>query len=75
MMKESLAGATDGITKVQSLFSVNYRNTLSVLLLSLTQVNTSCDGSETEGSRWSHTSNKVTLTVSGELIITSYTGV
>ncbi len=40
MMKESLAGATDGIKKVQSLFSVNYRNTLSVLLLSLTQVNT-----------------------------------
>ncbi len=41
MLKESLAGATDGITKVQSLFSVNYRNTLSVLLLSLTQANTS----------------------------------
>ncbi len=33
----------------------------------------SCDGSETEGSRWSHTSDTVTLTVSGELIITSYT--
>ncbi len=40
MMKELLAGATDGIKKVQSLFSVNYRNTLSVLLLLLTQVNT-----------------------------------
>ncbi len=40
MMKESLAGDTDGIKKVQSMFSVNYRNTLSVLLLSLTQVNT-----------------------------------
>ncbi len=26
----------------------------------------SCDGSDTEGSRWSHTSDKVTLTVSGE---------
>jgi len=35
----------------------------------------SCDGSETEGSRWSQRSDKVTLTVSGELIITSYTGV
>ncbi len=40
MMKESLAGATDGIKKDQPVFSVNYRNTLSVLLLSLTQVNT-----------------------------------
>ncbi len=40
MMKESLAGATDGIKMVQAVFSVNYRNTLSVLLLSLTQVNT-----------------------------------
>ncbi len=40
MMKESLAGATDGIKKVQSLFSVNYRNTLSVLLENLSQVNT-----------------------------------
>ncbi len=40
MLKESLAGDTDGIKKDQSLFSVNYRNTLSVLLLSLTQVNT-----------------------------------
>ncbi len=35
----------------------------------------SCYGSETEGSRWSQTSDAVTLTVSGELIITSYTGV
>ncbi len=35
----------------------------------------SCKRSETEGSRWSQTSNKVKLTVSGELIITSYTGV
>ncbi len=26
----------------------------------------SCNGSETEGSRWSHTSDAVTLTVSGE---------
>ncbi len=26
----------------------------------------SCYGSDTEGSRWSHTSDKVTLTVSGE---------
>ncbi len=40
MMKESLAGNTTGIKKVQSLFSVNYRNTLSVLLLSLMQVHT-----------------------------------
>ncbi len=40
MMKESLAGDTDGIKKDQPVFSVNYRNTLSVLLLSLTQVNT-----------------------------------
>ncbi len=38
MMKESLSGDTDGIKKVQSLFSVIDRNTLSVLLLS--QVNT-----------------------------------
>ncbi len=40
MLKESLAGDTDGIKKDQSLFSVMDRNTLSVLLLSLTQVNT-----------------------------------
>ncbi len=40
MLKESLAGATDGIKKDQPEFSVNYRNTLSVLLLSLTQVHT-----------------------------------
>ncbi len=40
MMKESLAGDTTGIKKDQPVFSVNYRNTLSVLLLSLTQVNT-----------------------------------
>ncbi len=40
MMKDSLAGATDGIKKDQPVFSVIDRNTLSVLLLSLTQVNT-----------------------------------
>ncbi len=40
MVEESLAGATDGIKKVQTEFSVMDRNTHSVLLLSLTQVNT-----------------------------------
>ncbi|XP_058601331.1 Fc receptor-like protein 3 [Onychostoma macrolepis] len=40
ILKESLAGATDGIKKVQPVFSVMDRNTHSVLLLSLTQVNT-----------------------------------
>ncbi len=40
MMKESLAGDTDGIKKDQSLFSVNYRNTLSVQLLLQMKVNT-----------------------------------
>ncbi len=40
-MMESLAGATYGKKKVQSLFLVIDRNTLSVLLLLLTQVNTS----------------------------------
>ncbi len=40
MLKESLAGDTDGIKKDQPVFSVNYRNTLSGLLLILTQVNT-----------------------------------
>ncbi len=40
MVKESLAGSTAGIKMVQPLLSVNYRNTHSVLLLSLTQVNT-----------------------------------
>ncbi len=40
MLKESLAGATDGIKKIQEVFSVIDRNTHSVLLLSLTQVNT-----------------------------------
>ncbi len=40
MLKESLAGDTTGIKKDQSLFSAIDRNTLSVLLLSLTQVNT-----------------------------------
>ncbi len=40
MVKESLAGSTTGIKTVQAVFSVNYRNTHSVLLLSLTQVNT-----------------------------------
>ncbi len=41
MMKESLAGDTDGIKKDQQVFSAMDRNTLSVLLLSLTKVNTS----------------------------------
>ncbi len=40
MVEESLAGSTAGIKMVQSVFSVNYRNTHSVLSLSLTQVNT-----------------------------------
>ncbi len=40
MVKESLAGSTAGIKMVQPLLSVNYRNTHSVLLLSLTQLNT-----------------------------------
>ncbi len=39
MMKESLAGATDGIKKIQEVLSVMDRNTHSVLLLSLTQMN------------------------------------
>ncbi|XP_016331318.1 uncharacterized protein LOC107680070 [Sinocyclocheilus anshuiensis] len=44
MVKESLAGSTTGIKKVQP--------------------KVSCEGSETEGSRWSQMSDKVTLTVS-----------
>ncbi len=40
MVEESLAGTTTGIKKIQEVFSVIDRNTHSVLLLSLTQVNT-----------------------------------
>ncbi len=40
MVKKSLACSTAGIKTIQSMFSVNYRNTHSVMLLSLTQVNT-----------------------------------
>ena len=40
MVEESLAGSTDGIKTVHSTTPVNYRNTHSVLLLSLMQVNT-----------------------------------
>ncbi len=65
-LMESLACATDGIKRDQPVFSVNYRNTLSVLLLSTDAGKYSCDGSDTEGSRWSDRSDAVTLTVSGE---------
>ncbi len=41
LLKESLAGSTAGIKTVQTMFSVKDRNSHSVLLLSLTQVNTS----------------------------------
>ncbi len=40
MVKESLAGGLCCIKKIQPVFSVFNRNTHSVLLVSLTQVNT-----------------------------------
>ncbi|KAI2646128.1 Vacuolar protein sorting/targeting protein 10 [Labeo rohita] len=42
MVKESLAGATAGIKKVQPVFSVIDRNTHSVLLMSLTHTVKNC---------------------------------
>uniref|UniRef100_A0A8C1LJU5 Ig-like domain-containing protein n=1 Tax=Cyprinus carpio TaxID=7962 RepID=A0A8C1LJU5_CYPCA len=65
MVKESLAGSTAGIKMVQAVFSVNYRNTHSVLLLSLTG-KYFCYGVERGGSRRSQHSDAVTLKVSGE---------
>ncbi len=41
ILKESLAGSNSGIKTVQATFSVKDRNSHSVLLLSLTQINTS----------------------------------
>ncbi len=72
MMKESLSGATDGIKKDSvTVFSDRQEHTFSSVRKS-DAGKYSCYGSETEGSRWSHTSDKVTLTVSGEFDYHSY---